>query len=165
MKITPGIVAAIHYKVATADGEHIDASQPGQPLTFLCGVSQIISGLEEALIGKVAGDKVVVDIPVEKAYGVRDPALDLVVPLSAFPEKARGQLKPGMQFQAEHPQKAGEALMFIVHSQRGDEVMVSGNHPLADKALHFEVEIASVRAATAEEVQHGHSHGAGGHQH
>lgn len=165
MKIAKGTVAAIHYKVATAEGEHVDASLPGQPLTFLCGVSQIIIGLEEALIGKAAGDKVVVDITAERAYGVRDPELDLAVPLSAFPADARGQIKAGMQFQAEHPQKAGEVVVFTVHGRRGDDVMVSGNHPLADKALHFEVEIDSVRAATTDEIQHGHSHGAGGHQH
>lgn len=165
MKIAKGSVAAIHYKVATAEGEHVDASQPGQPLTFLCGVSQIIIGLEEALIGKQAGDKVVVDIPAERAYGSRDPDLDLAVPMSAFPVEARGQIKAGMQFQADHPKKDGEVVVYTVHGRQGDEVMVSGNHPLADKNLHFEVEIDSVRAATTEEVQHGHSHGAGGHHH
>lgn len=165
MQIAKGTVAAIHYKVATAEGEHVDASQPGQPLTFLCGVSQIIIGLEEALIGKAAGDKVVVDVPAERAYGVRDPELDLAVPIDAFPEDVRGRIRAGMQFQAEHPKKAGEAVVFTIHGRRGDDVMVSGNHPLADKALHFEVEVESVRAATKDEVEHGHAHGPGGHHH
>jgi FKBP-type peptidyl-prolyl cis-trans isomerase SlyD len=165
MIIAKGTVAAIHYKVATAEGEHVDASQPGQPLTFLCGTSQIIPGLEDALIGKSAGDEVAVDVAPERAYGVRDPGLDLAVPLEAFPEDVRGTLRVGLQFQAEHPTKDGEMVVFTIHGLRGQEVLVSGNHPLADKTLHFEVKIDSVRAATREEVEHGHAHGPGGHHH
>ncbi|MEK7413603.1 MAG: peptidylprolyl isomerase [Planctomycetota bacterium] len=165
MQINTGTVAAIHYKVATAEGEHVDASQPGEPLTFLCGTSQIIIGLEEALIGKSAGDKVSVDVPPERGYGKRDAALDLAVPLDAFPVDVRGKIRAGMQFQAEHPTKEGEQIVFTVQGRRDEEVLVSGNHPLADKTLHFEIEIESVRAASAEEKQHGHAHGPGGHHH
>lgn len=165
MQIAKGSVAAIHYKVATVEGEHVDASQPGEPLLFLCGTGQIVVGLEEALLGKQAGDSVTVDVPAERAYGKRDPALDLAVPLSAFPEDVRPQLRAGMQFQAEHPTKAGEVAVFTIHGRRGDDVLVSGNHPLADKDLHFEVTVDSVRAATKDEIAHGHAHGAGGHHH
>jgi FKBP-type peptidyl-prolyl cis-trans isomerase SlyD len=52
-----------------------------------------------------------------------------------------------------------------VAAVEGDEVTVDGNHPLAGQNLHFDVEIMSVRAATAEELEHGHVHGAGGHHH
>ena len=166
MQITKGTVAAIQYTLSTLDGEHIDASAPGQPLSFLCGTGQIIIGLEEALIGKEPGDTVSVEVPVDRAYGRRDPALDLAVPLEAFPEDARAGLRAGLQFQAEHPTKAKELVVFTVHGRRGDDVLVSGNHPLADKDLRFEVAIDSVRAATREEIEHGHAHGPGdGHHH
>ena len=165
MQIAKGTVAAIHYKVATAEGEHIDASEPGQPLTFLCGVGQIVIGLEEALLGKAAGEKVSVEVSPERAYGVRDPELDMAVPLAAFPADVRGRIRAGMQFQAEHPKKEGEVVVFTVHGRRGEDVMVSGNHPLADKTLLFQVEIESVRAGTKDEIEHGHAHGAGGHHH
>lgn len=165
MQITKGTVAAIHYKVATSEGEHVDASQPGQPLSFLCGTGQIIIGLEEALLGKQAGDALSVDIPPERAYGTRDADLDLAVPLDAFPEDVRQGLRAGMQFQAEHPKRQGEMVVFTIHGRRGDDVLVSGNHPLADKALRFEVTVDSVRAATADEISHGHAHGPGGHHH
>jgi len=165
MQISNGTVAAIHYKVATSEGEHVDASPPGEPMSFLCGSSQIIIGLEEALIGKQAGDTVSVEIPPERAYGVRDAELDMAVPLKAFPDDVRGRIKPGMQFQAEHPTKAGEVIVFTVHRRRDDEVLVSGNHALADKTLHFQVTIESVRAATKDEASHGHAHGPGGHHH
>ncbi len=163
MQIAKGTVATIHYKVATAEGEHVDASQPGQPMPFLCGTGQIIIGLEEALIGKRAGDSLSVEIPAERAYGLRDADLDMAVPISAFPEDVRGQIRAGMQFQAEHPTKAGETVVFTIHGRRGEDVLVSGNHPLADKALHFEVTVEEVRAASKEELQHGHAHGPGVH--
>lgn len=165
MQIAKGTVVAIHYKLSSPEGEHIDASQPGQPLSFMCGVGQIIVGLEEALIGKAVGDKLTVDVPPERAYGVRDADLDLSVPLDAFPADARGRLRAGMQFQAPHPKKDGEMVVFTIHGRRDKEVLVSGNHPLADKTLHFEVEVAEVRAATKEEIEHGHAHGPGGHHH
>ena len=165
MQIAQGTVTAIHYKLSSPDGEHIDASEPGQPLSFLCGVGQIIIGLEEALLGKSVGDKVTVDVPPERGYGKRDPDLDLAVPLEAFPVESRGRIRAGMQFQAPHPKKDGETVVFTVHGRRGADVMVSGNHPLADKTLHFEVEVASVRAATKEELEHGHAHGGDGHHH
>ncbi len=165
MQIAKGTVAAIHYKVATAEGEHIDASLPGQPMPFMYGTGQIIIGLEEALLGKQAGDAISVEITPERAYGLRNADLDMAVPISAFPADVRESIKPGMQFQAEHPTKAGETVTFTIHGRRGDEVLVSGNHPLADKTLHFEVTVDSVRAATREEREHGHSHGPGGHHH
>ena len=46
-----------------------------------------------------------------------------------------------------------------------DKVIVDANHPLAGKKLHFDVEVASIRDASDEELQHGHVHGAGGHHH
>jgi FKBP-type peptidyl-prolyl cis-trans isomerase SlyD len=165
MQIAKGTVAAIHYKVATAEGEHIDASQPGQPLHFLCGSGQIVIGLEEALLGKSAGDTVSVDVPAARAYGTRDSELDLAVPLTAFPEDVRERIREGMQFQAEHPTKDGEQVVFTIHGRRGDDVLVSGNHPLADKDLRFEVTVDSVRAATTDETAHGHAHGPDAHHH
>jgi FKBP-type peptidyl-prolyl cis-trans isomerase SlyD len=42
---------------------------------------------------------------------------------------------------------------------------VDGNHPLAGKVLNFDVNVVEVRAATDEELSHGHVHGAGGHEH
>lgn len=165
MQIAKGTVATIHYKVATAEGEHIDASLPGQPMPFMCGTSQIIIGLEEALLGKQAGDVISVEVAPERAYGRRDADLDMAVPISAFPKDVRETIKAGMQFQAEHPTKVGEVVVFTIHGRRGDDVLVSGNHPLSDKTLRFEVTVDSVRAATKEEVAHGHAHGPGGHGH
>jgi FKBP-type peptidyl-prolyl cis-trans isomerase SlyD len=165
MQIAAKTVVAIHYRVATADGELVDQSEGGDPLTYLHGVGQIVPGLESALVGKAVGDKVNATVSPEQGYGVADPELDMAVPLDAFPADARKKLAPGFRFMAEHPTKAGEETMFTVHKIENGQALVSGNHPLAGQTLCFQVEIVSVRAATAEESAHGHAHGPGGHHH
>jgi FKBP-type peptidyl-prolyl cis-trans isomerase SlyD len=165
MVIAKNSVVSMNYKVATAAGEHVDASQPGEPLVWLAGQSQIIPGLESALIGKNTGDKLAVDVLAKDAYGEIDEELDIKVLKSQFPPNVQKQLKEGFQFRAEHPTKEGEDVIFTIHGIEGDDVFVSGNHPLAGENLHFEVEIVSVRPATKEELEHGHAHGPGGHHH
>ena len=163
--ITKNSVVSMHYKVATAAGEHVDASQPGEPLVWLCGQGQIVPGLESALIGKKKGDKASVDVPAKEGYGNVDPELDIKVLRSQFPPNVQKQLKEGFQFRAEHPTKADQDVIFTIHAVEGDDVFVSGNHPLAGEDLHFEIEIADVREATKDELAHGHAHGPGGHHH
>jgi FKBP-type peptidyl-prolyl cis-trans isomerase SlyD len=165
MQIAKDTVVSMHYRVATAEGEHVDASAPGQPLVYLHGHHGIIPGLEAALAGKAVGDKVTAEVPPAQGYGEHDPGLDLIVEAEAFPADARAHLQPGFRFRAEHPQRDGEQVIFTVAQVEDNKVYVSGNHPLAGKTLNFQVEIAAVRAATAEELAHGHVHGAGGHHH
>lgn len=165
MNIALNSVVSMNYKVATAAGEHVDASQPGEPLVWLAGQGQIVPGLEAALIGKAKGDKVSVDVVAKDAYGEIDEELDIKVLKSQFPPKVQRNLKEGFQFRAEHPTKEGEDAIFTIHAIEGDDVFVSGNHPLAGEDLHFEIEIVDVRAATADELDHGHAHGPGGHHH
>lgn len=164
MQIAANRVVSIHYQVATAEGESVDASQPGEPLVYLHGQGQIIGGLERALLGKAAGDKVAVEVAPKDGYGEYDPELDVAVPLDAFPKDLRAKLVPGAQFHAEHPTKGTEAV-FTVHKVEGGSAYCSGNHPLAGKTLQFKVEIADVRDATKDELSHGHAHGPGGHHH
>ncbi len=165
MAIAKNSVVSMNYKVATAAGEHVDASQPGEPLVWLAGQNQIIPGLEQALIGKNVGDKLSVDVEAKDGYGEIDEELDIKVLKSQFPPNVQKQLKEGFQFRAEHPTKEGEDVIFTIHGIEGDDIFVSGNHPLAGENLHFEVEIISVRPATKEELEHGHAHGPGGHHH
>ncbi len=165
MQVANNTVVSFHYKVATAEGEHVDNSNEGEPLVSLIGHGQIVIGLEKALIGKQAGDKLSVTVPPADAYGEADPALDAVVNRNEFPPEVRKKLQPGMQFRAEHPERADQHVLFTIHGVEGDQVFISGNHELAGETLQFEVEIVSVRAGTADEVSHGHAHGAGGHHH
>ena len=73
------------------------------------------------------------------------------------------ELQPGMQFSAEA--ENGQVMTVWVHSVEGENVMIDFNHPLAGMELDFEVQIEGVRAASQEEIAHGHPHGPHGHHH
>jgi FKBP-type peptidyl-prolyl cis-trans isomerase SlyD len=165
MEVGKNSIVSMHYRVATSEGEHVDQSEEGHPMVYLHGHGQIIPGLESALIGKKTGDKVEAEIKPSDAYGDYDRALDLRVPKSLFPGDVQKKLKPGFQFMAEHPSKKEENVLYTVHRLENDDVLVSGNHPLAGQTLMFKVEIVDVRPATQEELEHGHAHGEGGHHH
>ncbi len=160
MLVARDTVVTIHYTLTNDAGEVLDSSADGEPLAYIHGGGNIIVGLEEALEGKTSGDHVVVAIPAEKAYGEHDDALVQQVPRRAF--QSGDDVKAGMRFtaQTEHGPR-----QVVVTRIAGDMVTVDGNHPLAGQALNFDVQIAEVRAASAEELAHGHVHGAGGHDH
>lgn len=145
------------YALKDDEGTLIDQSQPGQPLVYLHGHRNIIPGLEAALVGKAAGDTAEVRVDPADGYGEPNPALEQVVPRERF--QGIEDLQVGMQFQANTEQ--GPVSVRIVKIEE-DDVTVDGNHPLAGKHLNFNVTIQEVRAATEEEIAHGHIHQGGG---
>ena len=154
MKIDKNCVVALHYTLTNDQGEQLDSSLGHDPLKYMHGGANIVPGLENELTGREAGDKFVVAVTPEDAYGEVQPELLMVVAREQFPE---GQdIQPGMTFQAQSSE--GEERMLAIASVDGDEITVDGNHPLAGQVLHFDVSVESVRAATEEEVAHGHPH-------
>jgi FKBP-type peptidyl-prolyl cis-trans isomerase SlyD len=160
MSITQDQVVSIHYTLTDDDGEVIDRSAAGEPLAYLHGHGNLIPGLERELTGKSAGDKLQVKIAPADAYGEYDQALVERVPRRAL--KGVPNVRVGLRLQAQTP--AGPRAVTITQVT-GDMVTLDGNHPLAGKHLNFAVEVAEVRAATAEELAHGHVHGPGDHHH
>ncbi len=160
MRIDKNRVVTLHYTLRDEQGTVLDSSEGHAPLTYLHGKGNIIPGLEQALAGKEAGEKLDVSVAPAQAYGARDERLVQVLPRSRLPEGT--QVAPGMQLRADSPK--GPRLVSVVKVER-DFVTVDGNHPLAGRTLNFSVEVAEVRKATHEEVSHGHVHGPGGHHH
>ncbi|HET8883438.1 MAG TPA: peptidylprolyl isomerase [Solimonas sp.] len=160
MEIADQRVVSIHYTLTNSKGEILDSSQGNDPLAYLHGGGNIIPGLEKALAGKKTGDKLNVHVAPAEGYGERNDALIQQVPRRAF--QGVKDIEPGMSFQAQGPQGPMHVRVTRV---AGDMVTVDGNHPLAGEDLNFDVEVTDVRAATAEEMAHGHVHGAGGHHH
>lgn len=160
MKIANGTVVGLDYKLHLGDGEIIDASEPGSPLYYIQGEGNIVPGLERALEGLGKGDTKQVVVAAEDGYGAHDPQGVQEVPKDAF----GGELpEVGNQYTARGPN--GEQVPFVVKEIKPEVVVVDLNHPLAGQTLHFDVAIQEVREATAEEKEHGHVHGAGGHHH
>jgi FKBP-type peptidyl-prolyl cis-trans isomerase SlyD len=160
MQIANDVVVSIEYTLTDDQGNVIDSSVGGEPLAYLHGAGNIIPGLEVALEGKKAGDSLKVSVAPADGYGEKDEGLLQVVPRSMF--RGVDQIEPGMQF---HAQTDYGMQVITVAKVEGDNVTVDGNHPLAGQNLNFDVKVLEVRAATAEELEHGHVHGAGGHHH
>jgi FKBP-type peptidyl-prolyl cis-trans isomerase SlyD len=153
-------VVLIHYTLKDDAGEVIDSSDGADPLAYIQGHGNLVPGLEKALEGKEQGSKLAVSIPPEEGYGKHDAKLIQRVPKRQL--QGAGALKKGMQFQA---RTEDGVRLFTVTAVVADMVTLDGNHPLADKTLHFAVEVVEVREATEEELEHGHVHGPGGHHH
>jgi FKBP-type peptidyl-prolyl cis-trans isomerase SlyD len=160
MQIEKHRVVTLAYTLKDDNDKIIDQSDDGS-FCYLHGASNIIPGLENALAGKVAGDELSVSIPPEEGYGVHDVEKTQAVPREMFP--AEEEIVPGMQFHAQGPD--GHQLVVTVVKVDDDRVTVDGNHPLAGVQLNFDVKVLEVRAATGEEITHGHVHGPGGHHH
>jgi FKBP-type peptidyl-prolyl cis-trans isomerase SlyD len=158
MPIAHNDVVTFHYTLRDDADKVIDSSSGGEPLAYLHGHGNIVAGLERELTGKSVGDRLKVRIVPAEGYGEYDRALVQKVPRRTL--KGIANLRVGMRLQA----GTGHHPVTVTHIA-GDMVTLDGNHPLAGQNLHFDVEIAAVRAATEEELAHGHVHGDGGHHH
>jgi FKBP-type peptidyl-prolyl cis-trans isomerase SlyD len=146
-------VVHIHYRVSEADGPLLDMSG-ATPLGYLHGHGGIVAGLERALEGKQVGEQVDVVLEPVDGYGERDD--------KAFFQVHRRELPPGTRFEAGAAFRAegsgGRAVVMFIDRVQGARCTVTTNHPLAGKRLHFVVEVAAIRGASAEEIAHGHVH-------
>jgi FKBP-type peptidyl-prolyl cis-trans isomerase SlyD len=160
VEISADKVVLIHYTLKDDAGAVIDSSSGSEPLAYIQGHGNLVAGLEKALEGKQDGSEVSVSVDPAEGYGKHDPQLIQRVPKRTL--QGSGEIKKGMQFQG----RTDDGMrLFTVTAVMGDMVTLDGNHPLADKTLHFDVQVVLVREATTEELEHGHVHGAGGHHH
>jgi FKBP-type peptidyl-prolyl cis-trans isomerase SlyD len=155
-------VVTFHYTLKNDAGEILDSSSGSEPLAYIHGYGHIVPGLEQALVGKAAGGAAfTVVVQPEDGYGVRHDQLIIEVP------KAEWTLPDtvGVDEVIELHGEEGQSTLARIISITDTDVTLDANHPLAGETLHFEIELTSVRPATAEELEHGHAHGPGGHQH
>ncbi|HEB56901.1 MAG TPA: peptidylprolyl isomerase [Gammaproteobacteria bacterium] len=160
MQIEENRVATLNYILKDDQGNVIDSAEDGS-FAYLHGAANIIPGLEQALLGKSAGDEFSISIEPAQGYGERNDNMTQVVPRNMF--ESDEEIEIGMQFHAEGPD--GNPLAVTVTQVTDDEITVDGNHPLAGVNLNFEIKVVEIREASKEELEHGHVHGAGGHPH
>ena len=140
MKIEPGCRAAFHYTLKDDDGQILDSSEGGQPLSYTAGAGEIVPGLEHALMYREAGEHLDISVAPQEGYGLRDEnAVHRVN--RKYLAGLLPQLEEGMAVQADT--ENGPRTFFI--SEIGsDSVILDANHPLAGLTLHFSVDIVSV---------------------
>ncbi len=148
------LVVSMHYKLTDDDGKVLDDSEGLEPLTYLHGSGNIIPGLEKALVGKVEGESLLVRVEPADGYGEINPELTQTLEKAAF--KGVESIEVGMSFEAQAAN--GSVQRIMVKEVEGDKVTVDANHPLAGVVLNFAVKIVAIRAATEEEIAHGHVH-------
>jgi FKBP-type peptidyl-prolyl cis-trans isomerase SlyD len=149
------VVVSIDYVLQLDDGQEIDRSAAGEPLAYLHGHNQIISGLENALRGMAIGDEKRVVVAPAEGYGERDEAQVQTVPRSIFPPEMTFEEGEVLNLRDE---QSGQVFQTQVVDVGPEEVVLDFNHPLAGETLYFQVRIADLRQATAEELAHGHAH-------
>jgi FKBP-type peptidyl-prolyl cis-trans isomerase SlyD len=161
LTVGDGTVVSFHYTVRNEQsGDALETSAGAEPLTILYGQAGLPPPVMEALRGKAVGDQVTVTVAPEHAFGRRrDDALRRVSK-KYFRDPKR--LRPGARTTLQTDKGAQTVTVVKVG---GKVVDIDTNHPYAGLTLTFVIDVQSVRAATDEEIAHGHAHGPGGHRH
>jgi FKBP-type peptidyl-prolyl cis-trans isomerase SlyD len=159
MNIEKNTVVQLHYRLSEGN-DLIESSHDHQPLLYLHGHNGMLPAVETALTGKQAGDKLELVLTPEQAYGER--RADAIQSIQVKHLRGAKKWAPGMVAVVDTEQGPRQVTVVKVGMFKAD---IDINHPLAGKTLTFNLEVLDVREATAEEVEHGHAHGVGGHQH
>ena len=156
MTIAKDTAVTLDYVIKDAQGKPLDKDT----IAYLHGgYDNIFAKVEAALEGQQPGYATTVELSVEDAFGARDESLVRTIPKAEFPPG----VKVGGQLQGPGPH--GQPVLYNVVKIKGPEVHLDANHPLAGQAIRFSATVKALRPATAEELAHGHVHGAHGHQH
>ncbi|HQX24663.1 MAG TPA: peptidylprolyl isomerase [Pseudomonadota bacterium] len=160
MQIAEHTIVRFHYDLADEAGQPIESSREREPMAILYGAGNVIPGIEKAIEGRRAGERLQVTVPPAEGYGERRDGLTQRVPKKFFNEARK--LRPGDSTVLGSNQ--GPRVVTVL--KIGETVIdVDLNHPMAGRTLCFDIEIIEVREASAEEIAHGHAHEPGGHAH
>lgn len=158
----PRKVIAFHYDLYNSEADKIESSRMGDPVLCLHGERGVLLALQDAFLGRQAGDDFSITIPHEKAYGRHYPARKQRIARKKIDGGKQQTFRAGQVIQLRGENGPSPATIVKVGKFNID---VDTNHPLAGVDLTFDVSIVSVRDARDEEIAHGHAHGVGGHQH
>lgn len=159
MRIEKDSVVSLNYKLSDLTGKIME--EPDAPISYLHGgYDGIFPMVEEELHSKEVGYSCSVLMEPENTFGEYDSDLVRVEPRDLFPDN----ITVGMQFEGGE-EGSDDAFIYTVTDIAEDKVVVDGNHPFAGVTLRFDCTVTAVRPATAEELSHGHVHGAHGHEH
>lgn len=135
-----GDTVHVHYKGTLDDGTEFDSSEGSDPISFKLGEGEVIPGFEEAIEGMAAGEKKTQRIEAENAYGERRDELVFSVGRDQMPEGT--EIEVGDMLRVGFPDGSSADVQVAELGQ--DSVTLDANHPLAGKALTFELELVSI---------------------
>jgi FKBP-type peptidyl-prolyl cis-trans isomerase SlyD len=164
MQVSQDKVVSFHYSLSETGGEVLENSRDHEPTLYLHGHNNLLAALEAGLEGKALGDKFTLSLAAADAYGLRKEGAIQRIPIKHLMDysKIKNKIKPGMQVSVNTANGPWQAIVLKVGKFNVD---IDSNHPLAGRDLDFDLEIMDIRDASAEELAHGHAHGAGGHHH
>ena len=170
MKIEKNKVVTLTYelRILDEDGEQslIETANEEQPMVFIYGMSGLPDQFEDNLEGLNSGDSFDFKLDTEDGYGEYNDEAVVDLPKNVF--EVEGSVPDNMLEEGNYipmSDSEGNQLQGRVVEVGDDTVKMDFNHPLAGKELYFKGKVENVREATPEELDHGHVHGAGGHQH
>jgi FKBP-type peptidyl-prolyl cis-trans isomerase SlyD len=153
-RVDQDVVVSIQYRLTSDDGTLLEESQAGDPLVYMHGHDNIITGLERELTGMAVGEAKTIIVEPADGYGEYDPEDMERVSKSEMPSG----FEPEVGMLLEVHDDEDEDYVAIIKEVTDDGMLLDFNHPLSGQRLHFDVTVEELRAATSEEVAHGHAH-------
>ena len=139
-QVKSGDTVKVHYHGKLTDGTTFDSSTGREPLEFEVGSGMVIKGFDDGVQGMAVGDKKTIQIPVDEAYGPKDPTMLVEFPRDQFPE----ELKPEAGMQLNMSNSAGQVIPVMVTEVKDEIVILDANHPLAGQELIFDIELVDI---------------------
>jgi peptidylprolyl isomerase len=136
----PGDTVRVHYTGTLRNGAVFDSSRDGEPLEFVVGKGQVMSGVNDAVTGMGVGEERKVTVPAEDAYGPHRDDLTLKVGREQFPPEIEPAV--GQQLQMN---RSGQVFRVTVQDVADDAVVLDANHPLAGEDLTFKLDLVEIR--------------------
>jgi peptidylprolyl isomerase len=139
-QVKKGDKVKVHYHGRLTNGETFDSSEGRQPLEFEVGSGSVIKGFDDGVTGMEVGDKKTINIPVDEAYGQKNPEMLIEMPKDRFP--AELELEVGLPLMMSNGE--GQNFQVIIHEIQDESVVLDANHPLAGQDLIFDLELVDI---------------------
>jgi FKBP-type peptidyl-prolyl cis-trans isomerase 2 len=143
-QVKAGDTVKVHYHGRLTDGTTFDSSEGREPLEFEVGGGMVIKGFDDGLMGMTIGQKKTIEIPVENAYGPKDPQMLMDFPIDRFPP----DMKPEIGMRLNMTNGSGQHIPVVIIELKGDTVILDANHPLAGEDLLFDLELMEIIGAS-----------------
>ena len=142
-QVKAGDTVKVHYHGRLTDGTTFDSSEGRAPLEFEVGSGMVIKGFDDGLLGMEVGEKKTVQIPVEDAYGPKDPSMVMDFPIDRFPP----DMKPEAGMRLTMTNGSGQHIPVVIVDVKDDSVILDANHQLAGEDLVFDLELVEIVGA------------------